>query len=94
MSRKYEDIKNAVGYERLSDEDREKRGFSLESESISSQKLLIEQFCDNHNISMTDNFYDDGITGQTFERDGWNQLVNDIKNGKIDCVITDPPYLL
>jgi len=88
VSRKYEDIKNAVGYERLSDEDREKRGFSLESESISSQKLLIEQFCDNHNISMTDNFYDDGITGQTFERDGWNQLVNDIKNGKIDCVIT------
>lgn len=88
MNRIYEDIKYAVGYERLSDEDKEKNGFSIESESIVSQKLLIEQFCEGHGINLSKDYFDDGITGQTFERDGWNQLVDAIKKGEVDCVIT------
>lgn len=88
MSRVYEDIKCAAQYERLSDEDREKRGFSIESDSITSQKLLIEQFCNDRNINLVSNFYDDGITGLTFERDGWNELLKEIKAGRVDCVIT------
>ena len=88
MNRIYEDIKNAAQYERLSDEDREKRGFSIESDSITSQKLLIEQFCNDKRINLVSDFYDDGITGLTFERDGWNELLKEIKAGRVDCVIT------
>lgn len=84
MNRIYEDIKYAVGYERLSDEDKEKNGFSIESESIVSQKLLIEQFCEGHGISLSKDYFDDGITGQTFQRDGWNQLVDAIKLSRFD----------
>ena len=88
MNRIYEDIKKAKGYGRLSDEDRDKRNFSMESNSISSQRTIIEQFCDEKNIINTGYYYDDGITGQTFERDGWNQLIRDIEAGLVDCVIT------
>lgn len=84
MNRIYEDIKYAVGYERLSDEDKEKRGFSIESESIVSQKLLIEQFCEGHSINLIEDYFDDGITGLTFERDGWNRLVDAIKLSRFD----------
>ena len=88
MNRIYEDIKKAKGYGRLSDEDRDKRNFSMESNSISSQRTIIDQFCDEKNIVNTGYYYDDGITGQTFERDGWNQLIRDIEAGLVDCVIT------
>lgn len=89
MERIYEDIKNCKPYGRLSDEDRNKKGFSMESDSIASQRTYILQFCKDHNIKHSDDgYYDDGITGQTFERDGWNNLLKEIELGKIDCVIT------
>lgn len=88
MSRTYDDIKNAMGYGRLSDEDRDKRNFSMESNSIISQRTFIEQFCNERNINCSHYFYDDGITGLTFERDGWNNLLHEIETGKVDCVIT------
>lgn len=84
----YEDIKRAKGYGRLSEEDRDKRNFSMESDSIASQRTFIEQFCDERHINCTGYYYDDGITGLTFEREGWNELLRDIENCLIDCVIT------
>ncbi len=89
MNRSYDDIKNAADYGRLSIEDKEKKNFSMESESISSQRDLIHQYFEVHNISHnTTGYYDDGITGQTFERENFQRMVKDIENGLIDCVIT------
>lgn len=89
MNRSYDDIKNAADYGRISQEDKEKKNFSMESESISSQRELILQFCEKNNIShKTNGYYDDGITGQTFERENFQQMIKDIENGLIDCVIT------
>ena len=88
MQRTYEDVVNADGYGRISLEDRDKKNFSMESDSIASQKGLIEQFCVEHGISLKNYLYDDGITGQTFERDGWNDLLKEIEAGRINCVIT------
>ena len=53
MNRSYDDIKNVADYERLSIEDRDKKNFSLESESISSQRELIIDFC---NMKKTGNY--------------------------------------
>ncbi len=89
MNRSYDDIKNAVDYCRLSIEDKDKKNFSMESESISSQRELILQFCEKKNIiHSTKGYYDDGITGQTFERENFQRMIKDIENGLIDCVIT------
>lgn len=88
MARTYEDIIKANGYGRLSEEDTNKRNFSLESDSITSQRTLIQQFCNEHKIELNNYLFDDGITGQTFEREGWDNLLKDIEAGKINCVIT------
>ncbi len=88
-NRSYDDIKNAADYERLSLEDKDKKNFSMESESISSQRELIEQFCERHKIAHKNNgYFDDGITGQTFDRENFQRMIRDIENGLIDCVIT------
>ena len=39
-------------------------------------------------IELNNYLFDDGITGQTFEREGWDNLLKDIEAGKINCVIT------
>ena len=88
MQRTYEDVVNADGYGRISLEDRDKKNFSMESDSISSQKTYIEQFCKEHGIQLKDYLFDDGITGQTFAREGWEDLLKEIENGRINCVIT------
>lgn len=90
MNRNYDDIKNAADYERLSLEDKDKKNFKMESESISSQRELILQYCERNGIKhdKTTSYSDDGITGQTFDRENFQQMIRDIENGKIDCVIT------
>ena len=34
-------------------------------------------------------YYDDGISGTTFDRPGFNELLQDIKRGKINAVIVN-----
>lgn len=58
----------------------------IESEIVSLK--IRKQFCKENNINLSSNYFDDGITGLTFEREGWNQLIDTIKQGKVDCVIT------
>jgi len=73
----------AAGYERLSDED-EREG---ESCSIDSQRKIIGQFCESKNIQLVDYYVDDGYSGTNFDRPGFQQLLADIKRGKINMVI-------
>lgn len=87
MLRDYGEIKSAAKYGRLSQEDRDKKNFS-ESDSISSQRDLINQFCKEKGIKSQFEFFDDGITGLTFERENWQLLIKEIESGNVDCVIT------
>lgn len=89
MNRSYDDIENAEPYGRLSDEDRDKGGSTFESNSIGSQRDLILQYCKEKNIkTRNDGYFDDGITGQTFDREEFQRLIRDIEKGLVDCVIT------
>lgn len=88
MERSYSKIKNACPYGRLSLEDRDKKNFSMESDSISSQRTYILQFCNDKEINtIHDGYYDDGITGLTFDRENFRKMIRDIELGLIDCVI-------
>ena len=73
----------AAGYGRLSDED-EREG---ESCSIDSQRKIIQQFCESKNIQMVNYYVDDGYSGTNFDRPGFQQLLADIKRGKVNMVI-------
>ena len=77
-------LSRAAAYERLSRED----GDRLESDSILSQRNLIEDFCTQHSgFSLIGHYADDGFTGTNFNRPGFQSMVADIDAGRIDCVI-------
>ena len=80
----------AADYLRLSKEDGD---FSLsndklESDSISSQRAIIERFvAQNPNIKLGAEFCDDGYTGTNFDRPDFQRMMEAVKAGKINCVI-------
>ena len=71
-------------YLRLSNDD----GYNKESNSISNQKSLIKYFLNsNKDLKAVDYYIDDGFTGTDFNRPGFNKMMDDIYNGKINSVI-------
>lgn len=71
-------------YIRLSRED----GDKIESESISSQKAILEKFAsENPSVSLYDYYIDDGFSGTDFERPAFKRMIADVTARKINCVI-------
>ena len=73
-------------YLRVSIEDNNKK----ESESIVNQKKLVNSFINSNNEFKNSNIYyytDDGFSGSNFQRPAIKNLIEDIKIGKINCVI-------
>lgn len=77
-------IYNADAYYRLSKED----GDKAESDSIVNQKALVREFLKVHpDIQIYKEWVDDGYTGVNFERPSFQAMLEDIKSGKVNCVI-------
>ena len=72
-------------YIRLSREDENKTDVS---ESITNQKSLLLQYVKENNLRVYDIYIDDGYSGTTFDRPGFNRLINDIENKLVNMVIT------
>ena len=60
-------------YLRLSRED-EHLG---ESSSISTQRDLLLKYIKDNNLLLIDEYIDDGISGTTFNRNGFNRMIKD-----------------
>lgn len=72
-------------YLRLSRED-ELKG---ESGSISNQRDIIHKYIRDNNLLYIDEYVDDGVSGTQFDnREGWNRLITDIENKRVNMVIT------
>ncbi len=71
-------------YIRLSRED----GDDLESESITNQRTLLQNYVTDHQLIIIDEYIDDGYSGGNFNRPGFKRLLEDIKNKKVNMVIT------
>ena len=82
-------IYHAAIYLRLSKEDGDvAEGSRLESNSISNQKDLIMDFVGKHpEIHIHSIRVDDGYSGVDFNRPSFQQMLNDIKAGEVDCLI-------
>lgn len=82
-------IFKAAIYVRLSKEDGDVSGVSKsESNSISNQKELIRDFLkDKSNIKVVSERVDDGFSGVNFERPAFQLMLEDIRQGKVDCVV-------
>ena len=80
----------AAIYLRLSKEDGDFSfsGEKLESDSISNQRMLILDYLKKHpEITVVDEYVDDGFTGANFERPDFNRMIDDVKSGRIDCIV-------
>lgn len=82
-------------YVRLSDEDRDKKNKNDFSQSIQNQIAYIEKYIEDFNIAGTEKYrldiyetyIDDNLSGMNFERYGFQQMVRDIEENKVDCII-------
>lgn len=75
----------AIEYLRLS---KEKKGEQNESNSITNQKKIIEEFVKYHpDIQIVDAKVDDGFTGTNFDRPGFQQLLREMEEKTINCII-------
>ena len=77
-------IYNAALYMRLSRDD-ELQG---ESGSIQTQRMLLRDYAREHNFRVVDEYIDDGWSGTNFDRPDFQRMIEDIEEGKINCVIT------
>ena len=59
-----------------------------ESQSITNQRDYIMNYIIRNNLMLIDEYIDDGVSGTEFDRNGWNRLIEDIENGRINMVIT------
>lgn len=86
-----QDIKYKAGnYLRISkdDDDLSPSSGKNESNSIASQRLLIKDFLKKHpEITVYDEYCDDGYTGTNFDRPRFQDMITDIKKGVINCII-------
>jgi DNA invertase Pin-like site-specific DNA recombinase len=59
-----------------------------ESNSVANQRKLLDAFiADNPDIEAVGEKVDDGFSGVLFERPAFTEMMEDIKAGKINCVI-------
>lgn len=80
----YRNIKVAK-YIRLSRED----GDDRESESVENQRDIIDNYIQEHEeLIEAGEYVDDGYTGTNFNRPGFQKMLKDIEEEKIDCIIT------
>lgn len=69
-------------YERLSHDD-ELQG---ESNSISNQKRILEDYAEQHGFTNCIHFTDDGISGTQFDRPGFQKMIAEVKADRISVV--------
>ena len=58
-----------------------------DSASIQTQKQMLEQYAKQNQFSHTKFYIDDGYSGTSFERPGFQELINDIEKGKVSVII-------
>jgi DNA invertase Pin-like site-specific DNA recombinase len=77
------DLLKAAGYVRLSVNKTDDP-----SESIENQKKMIEDYtASNPDLQLAAFYTDDKMSGQTFDRPAFNEMLEAIRSGKINCVI-------
>ena len=83
MNRQTESKKITALYSRLSRDD-EQAG---ESGSITTQKIMLEDYAAKNGFENIRHFTDDGVSGTTFERKGFRAMIEEIESGNVGTII-------
>jgi DNA invertase Pin-like site-specific DNA recombinase len=70
-------------YERLSRDDEQKG----ESNSITHQKQMLEDFALRNEFSNLRHFTDDGVSGTTFDREGFKAMIAEVEAGHVGIIV-------
>lgn len=86
----YSEISNPMDYHvalyiRLSKED-ENEG---PSQSVQNQESLLREFVQQHRLNVYNTYIDDGWSGTSFDRPGFQRMIGDIETKKVNMVITN-----
>ena len=93
-SRKNADVSTAVvaslpifrvgAYVRMSVEDKKQKGNSIEN-----QQAIINAYVEEHaDLELAEVYIDNGLSGQSFDRPAFSQMIADMESGKINCCIS------
>ena len=74
---------NTALYMRLSRDD-ELQG---ESSSITTQRMMLRRYADENNLTVYDEYVDDGYSGTNFDRPAFQRMLRDIEDGKVNCCL-------
>ena len=75
---------NTALYYRLSRDD-ENFGDSV---SIETQRAILQQFARDNQFHVVGEYIDDGWSGTNFDRPAFQQMMDDVDAGRINCIIT------
>ena len=73
--------RDTVGYIRLSVRDKDFSG------SIENQKLIIEEWGHQHQVPIMRYYIDGGFSGNRFNRPAFQQMIQDVLDEKIECIV-------
>jgi len=75
--------KNSALYCRLSRDD----ALQGESNSIANQKALLARYAKDNGFVHPQFFIDDGYSGTSFDRPGWQQLISEVEADRVASVL-------
>lgn len=89
MSKRISDTYRVAIYLRLSqDDEKYDKDFKAESNSISNQRLQIQDYIDKHeDMELAGEYVDDGYSGIHFERPAFKEMMEDVITGSINCIV-------
>ena len=82
-AKKGQEEKITALYGRLSDDD----GVDMESNSISNQRTILQDYARKNGYLHPQFFYDDGVSGTTFDRPGFKEMEALVEAGKVSTII-------
>lgn len=59
-----------------------------ESNSIATQRMMLHKYAEQNSFYIVDEYIDDGYSGTNFDRPDFQRMIDDIENGRINCVVT------
>ena len=81
-------MNKAVVYARLSREDEDKiDGNKKESRSIENQIKFLTSHAEKNGLVVTKIYYDDGVSGGTFDRPAFNEMIKDMKRKRFNIIL-------
>lgn len=84
MKQPTQKVYNAALYMRLSRDDTNYG----DSVSIESQRMILRKYAEDHHLQVYDEYVDDGWSGTNFDRPDFQRMMQDVNDGKVNCIIT------